>query len=79
MHVYLEGENATAPTLVFLAGHGTPAPVYDFKSLYSLLSGEYRITVVEKAGYGYSEIADAPRDIDTILSETRMALSLVKR
>jgi len=77
MHVYLEGENATAPVLVFLAGHGTPAPVYDFKPLYSLLSGEYRIAVVDKAGYGYSEIADVPRDIDTILSETRMALSLV--
>jgi len=51
--------------------------VYDFKPLYSLLSGEYRIAVVEKAGYGYTEIADVPRDIDTILSETRMALSLV--
>ena len=77
MHVYLEGKNATVPTLVFLAGHGTTAPVYDFKPLYLLLSGEYRIAVVDKAGYGYSEIVDVPRDIDTILSETRMALSLV--
>jgi pimeloyl-ACP methyl ester carboxylesterase len=74
MHVYIEGDNTNAPLLVFLSGGGTSAPVYDFKPLYSLLSDDYRIAVVEKIGYGYSEIADVPRDIDTILSETRAAL-----
>ena len=77
MHVYLEGENKEAPLLVFLSGFGTSAPIYDFKPLYSLLSGEYRIAVVEKAGYGYSEMANVPRDIDSILSETRIALALL--
>jgi pimeloyl-ACP methyl ester carboxylesterase len=77
MHIYMEGDNKSAPLLVFLSGGGTSAPVYDFKPLYSLLSDDYRIAVVEKIGYGYSEIADVPRDIDTILSETRAALSLV--
>jgi len=77
MHVYIEGENEDAPLLVFLSAFGTTAPVYDFKPLYSLLSGEYRIAVVERPGYGYSEMTDAPRDIDTVLSETREALSLV--
>lgn len=48
VHVYTEGENANAPTLVFLSGSGTVAPTYDFKPLYSLLSDEYRIAVVEK-------------------------------
>jgi len=77
MHVYIEGDNENAPLLIFMSGGGTAAPVYDFKPLYSLLSDEYRIAVVEKIGYGYSEIADIPRDIDTILSETRAALAAV--
>ncbi|WP_048601905.1 alpha/beta hydrolase [Rubeoparvulum massiliense] len=75
MNVYTEGSGDT--TLVFLSGGGTSSPVFDFKSLYSLLSDTYRIAVVEKAGYGFSEItADTPRDIDTVLSETREALRL---
>lgn len=73
MHVYTEGYGND--TLVFMSGGGTCSPVLDFKSLYSLLSDEYRITVVEKSGYGFSEIADVDRDIDTILDETREALS----
>jgi pimeloyl-ACP methyl ester carboxylesterase len=77
IHVYIEGENEAAPLLVFLSGFGTTAPVYDFKPLYSLLSDDYRIAVVERAGYGYSEIVETPRDIDTVLYETRTALSLL--
>jgi len=77
MHVFIDGENEDTPLLVFLAGFGTTAPVYDFKPIYSQLSGEFRIAVVERFGYGYSDIADRPRDIDTVLSETRAALSLI--
>ena len=74
MHVYAEGEKGDKPTLVFMSGSGTVAPVYDFKALYTKLSSEYRIVVVERAGYGYSEIYEISRDIDTMLSETRKAL-----
>jgi pimeloyl-ACP methyl ester carboxylesterase len=76
MHVYSVGklESEFSP-LVFMSGAGTVSPVYDFKPLYSLLS-DYHIIVVEKIGYGYSDIADAPRDIDTMLNETRGALKL---
>ncbi len=74
MNVYYEGEGGT--TLVFMSGGGTSSPVLDFKSLYSLLSDTYRVAVVEKAGYGFSEIADIHRDINTVLSETRQALAL---
>ena len=38
------------------------------------MSDEYQIAVVEKAGYGFSEITNRPRDIDTILFETRTVL-----
>lgn len=72
MHIYSVGKGDE--TLVFLAGWGTAGPVWDFKSLYSKLSDQYQVIVVEKAGYGYSETSDSPRDIDTVLEETRMAL-----
>lgn len=72
MHIYKEGKGEE--TFVFMAGGGTSSPVLDFKSLYSLLSDQYEIAVVEKAGYGFSEITETKRDIATILSETREAL-----
>lgn len=72
MSVYTEGEGDK--TLVFLSGGGTCSPILDFKSLYSLLSNEYKIAVVEKFGYGFSDVVNEQRDIDTMLSETRMAL-----
>lgn len=72
MSVYIEGKGDK--TLVFLSGGGTCSPILDFKSLYSLLTDEYKIVVVEKFGYGFSDVVDEKRDIDTILSETRMAL-----
>ena len=73
MSVYTEGTGDK--TLVFLSGSDTPSPILDFKSLFSLLSDEYRIVVVERLGYGFSDIVDKPRDIDTVLSETRAALA----
>ena len=72
MSVYIEGSGSK--TLVFLSGGGTCSPILDFKSLYSLLSDEYRIVVVEKFGYGYSDVVDEDRNIQTVLSETRLAL-----
>lgn len=59
-----------------MSGGGTSSPVLDFKALYSRLSDQYKIAVVEKAGYGFSATAKVPRDIDTMLEETRAALTL---
>lgn len=73
MSVYTEGKGHS--TLVFLAGGGTASPILDFKSLYSRLDDDYKIAVVERLGYGFSDIADEPRDLDTILEETRKALN----
>ena len=50
LHVYTEGNGKE--TLVFLAGGGTSSPVLDFKSLYTLLSDQYKIVVIEKADMG---------------------------
>ena len=73
MCIYTEGEGEE--TIVFLSGGGTPSPILDFKTLYSQLTNEYTIAVVEKFGYGFSDDHDRSRDIDTILEDTRTALS----
>lgn len=72
MSIYTEGEGRE--TLVFMSGGGTCSPILDFKSLYSKLSDDYRIVVIEKFGYGFSDVVDEKRDIDTILSDSREAL-----
>lgn len=72
MCVYTEGEGEH--TLLFLSGSGTPAPVLDFKSLYSLLNDDYRIVVIEKYGYGFSDVVDTERSFTTILRQDREVL-----
>lgn len=74
MHVYAQGKGDN--TFVFMSGSGTRYPMDDFKPLWSLLVKDNQIAVVDKAGYGWSEVTVAPRDIDTILEETREALKL---
>jgi len=76
IHVYTEGNNENAPVILFLGGSVVAAPVYDFKPVWSELSKEYRIAVVERFGYGYSDLTVKSRDIESILSDTREALSL---
>ena len=72
MSIYTEGEGEH--TIVFMSGWGTPSPILDFKVLYSRLSDDNRIVVVEKFGYGFSDIVDGERDMDTILRQDREAL-----
>ena len=74
LHVFSKGGGSDKATLVFMAGLGTSSPVFAFQELYSYLSDDYRIAVVERAGYGWSNITSSPRDIDTVLEETRTAL-----
>ena len=73
MCVYEEGEGEH--TLLFLSGSGTAAPILDFKSLYSLLKDDYHIVVIEKFGYGFSDVVDDERSFDTILRQDREALA----
>ena len=75
MHIFRQGQSQ-GPALVFMSGHCTIAPVYDFKVLYEKLAQHCRIIVLEKFGYGYSDICDSPCDIDTLVSLQRQTLSL---
>ena len=72
MSIYTEGTGSM--TIVFISGGGTCSPILDFKSLYSLLSDEYKVVVVEKFGYGFSDVVNKERDISSILEDTRTAL-----
>lgn len=72
MCIYTEGSGEH--TIVFMSGYGTPSPILDFKPLYDKLKDDYRIAVVEKFGYGFSDETGMSRDVDTILSQTREAL-----
>ncbi|CAG9613365.1 hypothetical protein BACCIP111899_02580 [Bacillus rhizoplanae] len=72
INVYNEGNGED--TYVFMSGSGIAAPVYELKGLYSKFSKENKIAVIERAGYGYSDVFHDDRDIDTILEQTREAL-----
>lgn len=76
IHIYRQG-NISNPKLIFMSGSGTVAPVYDFKILYEKLISEYRVIVIEKFGYGYSDIFEAPCDIDSLVSFQREALEKI--
>ena len=75
INIYITGNSNSDITLVFMSGGGTCSPTLDFKTLYSLFENNYQIAVVEKAGYGFSDLSDIDRDIDTILFETRESLN----
>lgn len=73
MNVSVKGEGPE--TIVFLSGAGIASPILDFKNLSDPLSKKYKVVVVERAGYGFSEDSDRSRDVMEVLSETRQALA----
>ena len=72
LNVYVTGSGSK--TLVLLAGGGTTSPILDFKALTTQLAPDYRIVIVERLGYGFSDDGDSPRDIETVNRQTRQAL-----
>lgn len=73
MHIFRAGKK-DGQKLVFLSGSGTVAPSLDFKILYRKLEDKFRIIVIEKFGYGYSDLYNAETDIDSLVSYHRQAL-----
>ena len=76
IHIFRTGD-INRPKLLFMSGSGTSAPVYDFKILYEKLSSDYRIIVIEKFGYGYSDLYDGPQDIDSLVEQQRSVLQII--
>ena len=73
INVYVEGDGPE--TIVVLSGAGIASPILDFKEVSESLSKQYKIVIVERAGYGYSDDSHHSRDVMEVLSETRQALS----
>ena len=73
INVYVEGDGPE--TIVVLSGAGIASPILDFKNVSDSLSKKYKVVIVERAGYGYSEDSNQSRDVMEVLSETRQALS----
>ena len=69
--VFVKGQGSQ--TLVFLSGAGTASSILDFKDVYDGFSKEYKIVVVERADYGYSEETSKSRYVSVMLSETRQS------
>lgn len=67
MHLYTEGNGDT--TIVFASGWGTVNPYADFSPLYEDLNQHAKIAVYDRFGYGFSDMTDRKRDIDTITNE----------
>ena len=73
MNVYVQGEGPE--TIVVISGAGIASPILDFKEVSESLSKRYKVVIVERAGYGYSDESNHSRDVMEVLSETRQALS----
>lgn len=74
LNVYTEGNGKA--TIIFMSGSGVTSPVLEYKPLYRRMSDEYRIAVVEKAGYGFSGSMTTERTVENLVAESREALLL---
>jgi pimeloyl-ACP methyl ester carboxylesterase len=72
MHVFSEGTGRH--NVVLLSGLGTSSPVMDFAPLTRALSPDFRVSVVECFGYGWSDWTRKPRTNSNIVEEIRFSL-----
>ncbi len=74
INVFITG-NGTK-TIVFLAGAMVTSPILEYKPLWEKLTADFRVVILEKAGYGYSQgNTGAPRDVKNMTDESRQALA----
>ncbi len=67
MHIFAQGEEG--PTVVITGGLGTSSPFIDFYRVVDELSKHTRAVVYERPGYGWSESAKTPRNVEQITFE----------
>lgn len=61
--------------LLLLYGFSILFPDLEYGALGEQLAEEYRVLIPSKFGYGFSDVTDAPRDVDTLVEEYRGMLS----
>ena len=72
INVYRNG--GSGPTMVLLSGYGTAAPAVDFAPLVRELDA-FDVIVVERFGYGYSDLDVPDRSIENVTSELHEVLA----
>ena len=68
MNVYVEGDGPE--TIVFLSGAGIASQSWILR-IYQVPYQKYKVVIVERAGYGYSDDSNQSRDVMEVLAETR--------
>lgn len=62
-------------TVVLLSGYGTATPTLDFAPLVEELQADYTVVVVERFGYGYSDLGVTERTVENISNELHDVLT----
>ena len=73
MSVFVGGQGKE--TIVLMAGSAQVSPILEFKPLINELQKSFRVVVIEKFGYGLSDIVKEKRTTDIILDDSRNALA----
>ena len=74
LHINATGERNNKPTLVLEAGAGAPGEYYHWIS--EGLKDSLRVVRYDRAGIGYSELANTPRHPETVARELHKLLEL---
>ncbi len=74
MHIYETGNPDAKETLLFMHGTMATDSVIALRPLFDELEEDYRILYIDRFGNGYSDVSGLPRDVDTMLSQTRRLL-----
>ena len=62
-------------TVVLLSGYGTASPTLDFAPLIAELQPHYTVVVVERFGYGYSDLGVTERTVENVSNELHDVLA----
>lgn len=74
MHVFTEGNNEKR--IVLVSGLATHSPYVNYQPLWHRLSKDYRVIVLERFGYGFSDLTKNERSIKNIIQEMNLVLKL---
>lgn len=72
MQIYAAGSGEEK--IVLIPGGGVHAPYVDFQPIWSRLADEKRVIVIERFGYGFSDVTNRERTLKNIVEEMREAL-----
>lgn len=76
VNVSVTGESGQV--LVLLSGYGTASPVLDFAPLVDELDDAHTVVVVERFGYGYSDLDVTDRTVENISTELHDTLATLE-